>query len=200
MVIELDQIKEHPILFPVVTLILMEMFLSKMRKLKGFRKVLTIDEAWKAIANSGMAGFIQYAFKTIRKFNGVPNVITQELDDLVSSPIIKDAIINNADIKILMDMRKFMHKFDKLQEVLGLSEKGKTLLLSVNKDHREVFVDMGGQVMKVYRNELCAEEYLAYTTEGRERVAVREAALEQGTMERGIRFLAGQLRKGESIV
>ena len=199
-VIELDQIKEHPILFPVVTLILMEMFLSKMRKLKGFRKVLTIDEAWKAIANSGMAGFIQYAFKTIRKFNGVPNVITQELDDLVSSPIIKDAIINNADIKILMDMRKFMHKFDKLQEVLGLSEKGKTLLLSVNKDHREVFVDMGGQVMKVYRNELCAEEYLAYTTEGRERVAVREAALEQGTMERGIRFLAGQLRKGESIV
>ena len=199
-VIELDQIKEHPILFPVVTLILMEMFLSKMRKLKGVRKVLTIDEAWKAIANSGMAGFIQYAFKTIRKFNGVPNVITQELDDLVSSPIIKDAIINNADIKILMDMRKFMHKFDKLQEVLGLSEKGKTLLLSVNKDHREVFVDMGGQVMKVYRNELCAEEYLAYTTEGRERVAVQEAALEQGTMERGIRFLAGQLRKGESIV
>ncbi len=198
-VIELDQIKEHPILFPVVTLILMEMFLSKMRKLKGIRKVLTIDEAWKAIANSGMAGFIQYAFKTIRKFNGVPNVITQELDDLVSSPVIKDAIINNADIKILMDMRKFMHKFDKLQETLGLSEKGKTLLLSVNKDQREIFVDIGGQVMKVYRNELCAEEYLAYTTEGRERVAVQEAALEQGSMERGIRALAEQLRRGQLI-
>ena len=198
-VIELDQIKEHPILFPVVTLILMEMFLSKMRKLKGIRKVLTIDEAWKAIANSGMAGFIQYAFKTIRKFNGVPNVITQELDDLVSSPIIKDAIINNADIKILMDMRKFMHKFDRLQETLGLSEKGKTLLLSVNKDHREIFVDIGGQVMKVYRNELCAEEYLAYTTEGRERVAVQEAAREQGSMERGIRLLAEKLRRGQGI-
>ena len=198
-VIELDQIKEHPILFPVVTLIIMEMFLSKMRKLKGVRKVLTIDEAWKAIANSGMAGFIQYAFKTIRKFNGIPNVITQELDDLISSPIIKDAIINNADIKILMDMRKFMHKFDKLQETLGLSEKGKTMLLSVNKDHREIFIDIGGQVMKVYRNELSVEEYLSYTTEGRERVVVQEAALQCGSTEKAIRMLADRMRNNQSI-
>lgn len=193
-VIELDQIKEHPILFPVVTLIIMEMFLSKMRKLKGIRKVLTIDEAWKAIANSGMAEFMRYAFKTIRKFNGVPNVVTQELDDLISSPIIKDAIINNADIKILMDMRKFMHKFDRLQETLGLSDKGKTMLLSVNKDNREIFVDIGGQVMKVYKNELCAEEYYAYTTEGKERVRVQQAAIEHGSMEKGIIALAQQAR------
>ncbi|SDE65870.1 Bacteroides conjugation system ATPase, TraG family [Mucilaginibacter pineti] len=194
-VIELDQIKEHPILFPVVTLIVMEMFLSKMRKLKGIRKVLTVDEAWKAIANSGMAGFLQYAFKTIRKFNGVPVVVTQELDDLISSPIIKDAIINNADIKIMMDMRKFMHKFDKLQDTLGLSDKAKTILLSVNKDNREIFVDIGGQVMKVYKNELCAEEYLAFTTEGRERVRVQQAAIEHGSMQQGIIALAAESRE-----
>ena len=84
MVIELDAIKDHPILFPVVTLIIMELFISKMRKLKGVRKVLTIDEAWKAIAKSGMAEFLKYAFKTIRKFNGIPIVITQELEDLIS--------------------------------------------------------------------------------------------------------------------
>ncbi|TXI80271.1 MAG: TraG family conjugative transposon ATPase, partial [Crocinitomicaceae bacterium] len=168
-VVEIDNIKDHPILFGVITLILIESFISKMRKLQGKRKVLVIDEAWKAIAKSGMAEFIKYAFKTIRKFNGVPIVITQELDDLISSPIIKDAIINNADIKILMDMRKFVNKFDKLQEVLGLSEKGKSILLSVNKDNREIFVDIGSQVMKVYKNELCPEEYFAYTTEGKER-------------------------------
>src|SRR6201999_854722 len=112
-VFELDQIKDHPILFPVVTLIIMELFISKMRKLAGARKVLTIDEAWKAIAKSGMAEFLKYAFKTIRKFNGIPNVVTQELEDLINSPVIKDAIINNADIKILMDMRKFQGKFGK---------------------------------------------------------------------------------------
>ncbi|MDT3402319.1 TraG family conjugative transposon ATPase [Mucilaginibacter terrae] len=185
-VFELDQIKDHPILFPVVTLIIMELFISKMRKLAGVRKVLTIDEAWKAIAKSGMAEFLRYAFKTIRKFNGIPIVITQELDDLISSPIIKDAIINNADIKILMDMRKFQGKFDKLQEALGLSDKGKTILLSVNKDHREIFVDIGGQDMKVYRNELCPEEYFAFTTEGRERVEVMRLASELGSVEKGI--------------
>lgn len=173
-VIELDSIKDHPILFPVVTLVVMELFVSKMRKLPGIRKVLNIDEAWKAIAKSGMAEFLKYAFKTIRKFNGIPCVVTQELDDLISSPIIKDAIINNADIKILMDMRKFVNKFDKLQDTLGLSEKGKSILLSVNKDNREIFIDIGGQIMKVYKNELCPQEYFSYTTDGKEKVQVRE--------------------------
>ncbi|ATP57414.1 conjugal transfer protein TraG [Pedobacter ginsengisoli] len=188
-VIELDNIKDHPILFPVVTLIVMELFISKIRKLPGVRKILTIDEAWKAIAKSGMAEFLKYAFKTIRKFNGIPIVITQELDDLISSPVIKDAIINNADIKILMDMRKFLHKFDKLQSALGLSDKSKTILLSVNKDNREIFIEIGGQRAKVYKNELCPEEYYAYTTEGRERVLVSTSAEKHGSMEAGITAL-----------
>lgn len=194
-VIELDNIKDHPILFPVVTLIVMEMFISKMRKLGKVRKVLTIDEAWKAIAKSGMANFLKYAFKTIRKFNGIPIVITQELDDLVSSPIIKDAIINNADIKILMDMKKYLNKFDQLQDVLGLSEKGKAILLSVNKDNREIFIDLGGQEMKVYKNELCPEEYYAYTTEGSERVEVAEYADKLGSIEEGIKALVKDKQK-----
>jgi conjugation system TraG family ATPase len=194
-VIELDAIKDHPILFPVVTLTIVEMVLSKMRKLKGVRKVLTIDEAWKAIANSGMAGFIQYAFKTMRKFNGVPNVVTQELDDLISSPIIKDAIINNAAIKILMDMRTYMNKFDKLQDTLGMSDKGKQQVLSVNKDNREIYIDLGGQVMKVYKNELSPEEYYAYTTEGTERVLVQEYAAKYGSMEKGIAALVSENKK-----
>lgn len=194
-VVDLDEIKDHPILFPVVTLIIMELFISKMRKLKGARKVLCIDEAWKAISKAGMASFVQYAFKTIRKFNGVPLVISQEVDDLISSPIIKDAIINNADIKILMDMRKFLHKFDKVQEALGLSEKAKTILLSINKDDREIYIDIGGQITKVYRNELCPEELLAFTTEGKERVLVQEAAALHGSMEDGITALVNQSKR-----
>lgn len=194
-VVELDNIKDHPILFGVVTLLVMEMFVSKMRKLPGIRKVLTIDEAWKAIAKSGMAEFLRYAFKTIRKFNGIPIVITQELEDLVSSAIIKDAIINNADIKILMDMRKFQGKFAKLQDTLGLSDKGKTILLSVNKDNREIFVDIGGQQLKVFKNELCPEEYYAYTTEGEERVKVLEYAKRYGSVQKGIEALVSEQQR-----
>lgn len=192
-VVEMDNVKDHPILFPVITLILVEMFISKMRKLQGMRKVLVIDEAWKAITKAGTAEFIKYAFKTFRKFNAIPIVITQELDDLISSPIIKEAIIANADIKILMDMRKFVNKFDKLQETLGMSEKGKSILLSVNKDDREIFIDIGGQVTKVYRNELCPQEYYAYTTEGKERVKVLEYAQKYGSMEKGIAFLTQEV-------
>lgn len=195
-VFELDQIKDHPILFPVVTLIIMELFISKMRKLSGKRKVLTIDEAWKAIAKSGMAEFLKYAFKTIRKFNGIPCVVTQELDDLISSPIIKDAIINNADIKILMDMRKFQGKIERLQDALGMSEKAKTILLSVNKDNREVFIDIGGQTCKVVKNELCPEEYFTYTTEGTERVSVLELSAQHGSMQRGIEAMVEQMNIG----
>ncbi|QEM12424.1 TraG family conjugative transposon ATPase [Mucilaginibacter rubeus] len=197
-VIELDNIKDHPILFPVVTLIIMEMFISKMRKLKGIRKVLTIDEAWKAIANSGMAGFIQYAFKTIRKFNGVPNVVTQELDDLISSPIVKDAIINNAAIKILMDMRSYLNKFDKLQATLGMSDKGKAQVLSVSKENRDIYIDLGGRVMKVVKNELCSEEYFAYTTEGTERVKIQELASLHGGMEQGITAMVKEQKQNHS--
>ena len=152
----------------------------------------------KAIAKSGMAEFLRYAFKTIRKFNGIPIVITQELDDLINSPVIKDAIINNADIKILMDMRKFQGKFGKLQDALGLSDKGKTILLSVNKDNREIFIDIGGQVMKVYKNELCPEEYYAFTTEGRERVKVLEYAEKYGGVEQGIKALVTELKTSKA--
>jgi len=188
-VVELDNIKDHPILFGVVTMTVMSMFIAKMRKLGGIRKVLAIDEAWKAIAKSGMASFAQYAWKTFRKFNAVPIVITQELDDLISNPIIKETIIANSDIKILMDMRKFINKFDRLQETLGLSEKGKAILLSVDKEKREIFVDLGGKIMKVYKNELCPEEYYAYTTEGKERVRVRELSEKYGNMQLGIEAL-----------
>ena len=197
---ELDNIKDHPILFPVVTLIIMELFISKMRKLKGIRKVLVIEEAWKAIAKAGMAEFIRYVYKTVRKFNGIAIVVTQELDDVISSPVIKEAIINNADIKVLMDMRKFLNRFDGLQAALGLSDKGKTILLSVNrnnepgKNYREVFIDLGGQIMKVYRNELSPEEYFTYTTEEKEKLKVLQYAEKWGSLEKGIQKLVQELK------
>ena len=43
-----DSIKENRELFPVVTIIIMEAFINKMRRLKGVRKQLIVEEAWKA--------------------------------------------------------------------------------------------------------------------------------------------------------
>lgn len=199
-VFELDNIKDHPILFPVVTIIIMEVFISKMRKLKGIRKMILIEEAWKAIAKEGMAEYIKYLFKTVRKFFGEAVVVTQEVEDIISSPVVKQAIINNSDCKILLDQSKYQNKFGQIQELLGLTEKEKTLVLSINKandptkKYKEVFISLGGMLSKVYRTEVSPEEYLAYTTEEREKMKVQEYAGKfGGDMEKGIKALAEEL-------
>lgn len=201
-VFELDNIKDHPILFPVVTIIIMEVFISKMRKLKGIRKMILIEEAWKAIAKEGMAEYIKYLFKTVRKFFGEAIVVTQEVEDIISSPVVKQAIINNSDCKIMLDQRKYQNKFDQIQELLGLTEKEKALVMSVNKandpdkKYKEVFISLGGVLSKVYRTEVSLEEYLAYTTEESEKVRVQEyAARFGGDIKKGIMALAQDIRE-----
>ncbi|QQT46048.1 TraG family conjugative transposon ATPase [Sphingobacterium multivorum] len=199
-VFELDQIKDHPILFPVVTIIIMEVFINKMRKMKGIRKMILIEEAWKALMKEGFAEYIKYLFKTVRKFFGEAIVVTQEVEDIISSPVVKQAIINNSDCKILLDQSKYQNKFDAIQELLGLTEKEKALVLSVNKandptrKYKEVFISLGGMLSKVYRTEVSPEEYLAYTTEQTEKVRLMEyAARFGGDLQKGIMAMAQEM-------
>ncbi|MBT9880121.1 TraG/VirB4 family ATPase, partial [Bacteroides ovatus] len=105
-----DNISSNKVLLPVVTLIIMETFISKMRRLRGIRKMILLEEAWKALMSPNMATYIQYLFKTVRKYFGEAVVVTQEVDDIISSDIVKEAIINNSDCKILLDQRKYMNK------------------------------------------------------------------------------------------
>ena len=200
-VFELDNIKDHPILFPVVTIIIMEVFINKMRKMKGIRKMILIEEAWKALMKEGFAEYIKYLFKTVRKFFGEAIVVTQEVEDIISSPVVKQAIINNSDCKILLDQSKYQNKFDQIQELLGLTEKEKALVLSVNKandpakKYKEVFISLGGMVSKVYRTEVSLEEYLAYTTEQTEKMKLMEYADKfGGDIRKGIAAMAQNLR------
>lgn len=200
-VFELDNIKDHPILFPVVTIIIMEVFINKMRKIKGVRKMILIEEAWKALMKEGFAEYIKYLFKTVRKHLGEAIVVTQEVEDIISSPVVKQAIINNSDCKILLDQRKYQNKFDQIQELLGLTEKEKALVLSVNKandptkKYKEVFISLGGMLSKVYRTEVSLEEYLAYTTEQSEKVKLMEYAEKfEGDIRKGIAAMAEDIR------
>ena len=165
-VFEIDAIKDHPILFPVTTIIIMEMFIGKMRRLKGIRKMILIEEAWKAIASANMASYIKYMYKTVRKFFGEAVVVTQEVDDIIASPIVRESIINNSDCKILLDQRKYMNKFDSIQALLGLTDKERSQILSINmandpsRLYKEVWIGLGGTRSAVYATEVSAEEYL----------------------------------------
>lgn len=202
-VFELDNIKDHPILFSVVTIIIMEVFINKMRKLKGIRKMILIEEAWKALMKEGFADYIKYLFKTVRKFFGEAIVVTQEVEDIISSPVVKQAIINNSDCKILLDQSKYQNKFDQIQELLGLTDKEKALVLSVNKandparKYKEVFISLGGMLSKVYRTEVSLEEYLAFTTEESEKVKMNAYAQKfGGDIKKGIAAMAQDMRNG----
>ncbi|MFD1631092.1 TraG family conjugative transposon ATPase [Pseudopedobacter beijingensis] len=200
-VFEIDAIKDHKILFPIVTIIIMEVFINKMRRLKGVRKLILIEEAWKAIAKEGMAEYIKYLFKTVRKFFGEAIVVTQEVDDIIQSPVVKESIINNSDCKILLDQRKYMNKFDDIQAMLGLTEKEKSQILSINQNnessrlYKEVWIGLGGTHSAVYATEVSLEEYLAYTTEETEKMEVMQLASElDGNVELAIKRIAGQRR------
>ena len=176
-VFELDNIKDHATIFPVATLIIIDIFMQKMRRLKGVRKVLCIEEAWKAIATPQMASYIKYFYKTIRKFFGEAMVVTQEVDDVISSPVIRDAIINNADTRILLDMSKFRNKFQSISDTLGLSEFQKDQILSINKNLpsgrklKEVFIGLGSY-SQVYALEVSKPEYYCYTSEQSEKETI----------------------------
>jgi conjugation system TraG family ATPase len=201
-VFEIDAIKDHKILFPVVTIILMEVFINKMRRLQGIRKMILIEEAWKAIAREGMAEYIKYLFKTVRKYFGEAVVVTQEVEDIISSPVVKESIINNSDCKILLDQRKYMNKFDSIQALLGLTEKEKGQILSINmannpsRKYKEVWFGLGGVQSAVYATEVSLQEYFTYTTEETEKLEVLRKTDElDGNIELAIKQIAESKRQ-----
>lgn len=204
-VFELDNISGNKVLLPIVTLIIMETFISKMRKLKGIRKMILIEECWKALMSANMSEYIRYLFKTVRKYFGEAVVVTQEVDDIISSPVVKEAIINNSDCKILLDQRKYMNKFEHIQKLLGLTEKEKGQILSINQAnhpgrfYREVWIGLGGTHSAVYATEVSEEEYLVFTTEESEKLEVQKLASELGgNLELAVRGLAEKRREEQN--
>ncbi|RHI91568.1 TraG family conjugative transposon ATPase [Phocaeicola vulgatus] len=199
-VFEIDAIKENRELFPVVTIIIMEAFINKMRRLKGIRKQLIVEEAWKALSSASMSEYLKYLYKTVRKYFGEAIVVTQEVDDIISSPVVKEAIINNSDCKILLDQRKYMNKFDAIQDLLGLTDKERGQILSINmannpnRLYKEVWIGLGGTQSAVYATEVSAEEYLTFTTEETEKMEVLALADKLGSIEPAIKQLADKKR------
>ena len=178
-VFEIDSIKDDPLLFPLVTLIIMDVFLQKMR-IKKNRKVLVIEEAWKAIASPLMAEYIKFMYKTARKFWASVGVVTQEIQDIIGSEIVKEAIINNSDVVMLLDQSKFRERFDTIKAILGLTDVDCKKIFTINRlDNkegrsffREVFIRRG-TTSGVYGVEEPHECYMTYTTERAEKEALK---------------------------
>lgn len=201
-VFEIDNIKESRILFPIVTLIVMDVFIQKMRFRQQQRKALIIEESWKAIASPLMAGYLVYLYKTVRKFNGEAIVVTQELDDIIGNPIVKESIINNSDTICLLDQTKFKDNYEAVAKLLSINQVERRKIFTINnlsnKEGREPFKEVyirRGHSGEVYGVEVSLHQYLTYTTEKPEKLAVETYVQKYGNYPLGLDCFVTDLKR-----
>lgn len=206
-VFEIDNIKDNETLFPIVTLIIMDVFIQKMRFRENRRKALILEEAWKAIASKLMGGLITYLYKTARKHFAEVITVTQELGDIIGNTVVKDSIISNSDTFILLDQTKFKDNFEAIASILSLNKVEQNKIFTINnlnnKEGRSRFKEFyikRGSKGEVYGNEVSLEQYLTYTTEKPEKSAVKIYVTRYGTYDKAIEVFVSDLKKfGDSI-
>ena len=200
-VFEIDRIKGDPVIYPVTTLVIMDAFMEKMSSNSDF-KVMCIEEAWKAIMGTQMASYMMELWKTARKHRTSAVVVTQELNDIVSSPIIKDTILENSAVKILLDQTRYVNRFDALADYLSLDEDDKAMVLSLNRYRkgiaagREVYFNLGNRKSFVMRLEVSPEERIAFSSQKRDKVRLAKEVAKTGSYVKAIRNLA---KKGGAV-
>lgn len=200
-VFEIDNVKDNPKLFPIVTLIIMDTFIQKMRLRKDRRKALIIEEAWKAIASKLMGGYILYLYKTVRKFWGEAIVVTQELDDIIGNPVVKEAIINNSDSFILLDQTKFKDNFEHISSLLSINQVEQNKIFTINhlnnkfgrSRFKEFYIKRGSKG-EVYGNEVSIYQYLTYTTEKPEKTAIEYYVQAYGKYNEALNIFVNDLK------
>ncbi|WP_312901215.1 TraG family conjugative transposon ATPase [Chryseobacterium taichungense] len=200
-VFEIDNVKDNPKLFPIVTLIIMDTFIQKMRLRKDRRKALIVEEAWKAIASKLMGGYLLYLYKTVRKFWGEAVVVTQELDDIIGNAVVKDSIINNSDTFILLDQTKFKDNFDRIASLLSLNKVEQNKIFTINnlnnkfgRSRFKEFYLKRGSKGEVYGNEVALEQYLTYTTEKPEKSAIEYYVEQYGNYDKALEIFVEQVK------
>lgn len=205
-VFEIDAIKDHKILSPITTIIIMDVFIQKMRNKKG-RKALIIEEAWKAIASPLMAEYILYLYKTARKFWSIIGIVTQDLEDIINSDIVKNSIINNSGTLFLLDQENLQEDYEQVAKLLSLSDIEQRKIFTINKlanqegrgRFKEVYIRRG-TTGEVYGVENSIYEYLTFTTEKVEKDAVQAYLQQYGSLEEGLEYFVKDFdRSGLSL-
>ena len=205
-VFEVDAISEmDPTLYALCTFCIIHSFERKMRSDSEAFRLMFIEEAWQAIATEGTADYLRALWKTARKYHTSATVVTQQVSDIISSPIIKDAILSNSPVKILLDQRSNAASLESIASLLGLSPLEQALVRSVGRDlpedalYREVFITLGGKRSGVYALEVSPEEALIYESDKVAKRPLLEAARKGGSIIAAARALAGHDKKAQQL-
>ena len=188
-VFEMDAVEsQSELVYKICTLCIMNAFERKMRTIRGF-KLMVIEEAWKAIATASMADYLRNLWKTARKFHTSATVVTQQISDIISSEVIKDAILGNSPVKILLDQKGNSGAFEDMARLMGLGSIDRALVRSVGRSldprysYKEAFITLGGNLSGVYALEVSPEEAWAYESDKDEKAPLLARARELGSMK-----------------
>jgi len=206
-VVEVDKLSQADEKFySICILCIMHALDVKMRKDTGKFKTIIIEEAWKAISNETMAPYLRGLWKTARKFNTSACVVTQEVGDIIDNPTIKTAILDNSEVKILLDQSNHLNTFGALQKVLSLTDKDANLILSMNRNndpdlpmYKEVFLSLGGKKSGVYATEVSRIEAMAYESNKKKKQPLLRRAAELGSMVDALRSMAEEQNEEQQI-
>lgn len=196
-VFEVDRLSgiNDPKFYSLCILCIMNAFNARMRSTPGM-KVMVIEEAWKAIANETMSGYLAGLWKTARKFQTSAVVVTQQVSDIMASKVIRDTILQNSSVRILLDQSNNRNSFSQLQELLGLTDHQRDVILSMNRIHREglryreVFIALGDKKYGVYATEVSPEEAVCYESNKEKKRPFLELSEKVGPIK-AIKVLAG---------
>lgn len=144
-----------------------------------------------------MSEYIRYLYKTVRKYFGEAVIVTQEVDDISRRPSSRRRSSTTPTARSCWTSANTSTNSDQIQTLLGLTEKEKAQILSINlsndpsRHYKEVWIGLGGVQSAVYATEVSDEEYLCYTTEESEKAEVFALAEKlDGDLEAAIRQLA----------
>lgn len=118
--------------FPIVILIVLNITMEKIKRRRGVKKLLIIDEALDFLLDKKMGEFIAHLYRTYRKKEGGIWIAAQNVNFIEKMPdIIRESVVGNSDIKIILDHRKYRESYPALSRTLSFTENDINMLDSI---------------------------------------------------------------------
>lgn len=174
---DLEGIQKDETLYPIVTMLIIDLVFSHIAKYPHILKHIILDEAW-SFFTGDMSGFIGYMYRTIRKQNGTVTIITQSAQDIIDSDL-ANALIQNTQVFIILD-----HKGKTTEPLkrLGIDPLNVKKIESIRKNWqfdngygekvnggREIYIQREDKSFNIYAMEVPIEQYVLLTSTPTER-------------------------------
>ncbi|WP_454058922.1 VirB4 family type IV secretion system protein [Elizabethkingia ursingii] len=179
---QIKELKDDSFLFSIITFLLTNFYKTKLYDKKFLKdiKIINYDEAWTMADKPHLESFFVDTIKTVRSQNGSTWFTTQEPEDFLKSDIIRNTVINNSDLGIVLDLAKYEGKKEDLKYMLSLTDDELKLILSLGTklpegiNCREFALKVGKHTINTYGLEVSNEERAIYESDPEEKVVLAE--------------------------